>query len=504
MRIEISKDQKINIENIVNLKKKADVPRSTKNKVVKPYYTPNDENDTTLIFESRFESGNLLAAFKIAENYYQLVVQNDTNTNGYSQWFFYRVTGGKKGQTVHFNVINLMKEYSLFNKGMKISVYSEKKAETDNKGWFKGGLNIEYYRNSLFKYVREQKRFLSSLCFSYKFEYDNDTVYFANTIPYTYTDLFKEMNNLQKNDAKYNFLHRKTLCTTLAGNNLDYLSITSSDYQSQISASNNSNNIMNSSNHSEKNINSHMLDYSHLKRFLPNYNTSSPQNQNNKMAIIFMARVHPGETVSSFMMKGVTDFLCSDCDEANILRNYFIFKVIPMMNPDGVVCGNYRTSLAGCDLNRRWINPNEILHPEIFFAKQMIMKLSTQRQIVLICDFHGHSGANNIFIYGNPIKEDPKSSKILPMMLSKISDAFSYEQSKFKLNKNKYGTARINLFHELTITNIFTIEASFYGIRRDVINNFNNFVNLDFYKSFNVKKFLILTLIFSILNLGKI
>jgi len=474
LRVEISKDQKINIENIVNLKKKADVPRSTKNKIVRPYYTRIDDNDTTLIFDSRFESGNLLAAFRISENYYQLVVQNDTNTNGYSQWFFYRVAGGRKGQIVYFNIINLMKEYSLFNKGMKVSIYSEKKAELEKKGWHKGGTDIEYYRNSLFKYVREQKRFLSSLSFSYEFEYENDTVYFANTVPYTYTDVFKELNDLQKNDSKYNFLNRKTLCNTLAGNNLDYLTITSSDYQT--SGNKQSGAIGNSINDSLKcskiNIdrlsNSHMLDNINIKSFLPNPNINNHDVHNTKIGIILMGRVHPGETVSSFMIKGVIDFLCSDCDEANILRSYFMFKIVPMMNPDGVVCGNYRTSLAGCDLNRRWINPNETLHPEIFYAKQMIMKLSTQREIGLICDFHGHSGANNIFMYGNPIKEDPTSSKIFPMILSKISDAFSYEQSKFKLNKNKYGTARINLFHELCLTNIFTIEASFFGIKKEV------------------------------------
>jgi hypothetical protein len=35
--------------------------------IVLPYYTPNDENDVTLVFESRFESGNLGMAYKLSD-----------------------------------------------------------------------------------------------------------------------------------------------------------------------------------------------------------------------------------------------------------------------------------------------------------------------------------------------------------------------------------------------------------------------------------------------------
>lgn len=40
-----------------------------------------------------------------------------------------------------------------------------------------------------------------------------------------------------------------------------------------------------------------------------------------------------------------------------------MFKIIPMVNPDGVVLGNYRTSLSGKDLNREFINPDEYIFP---------------------------------------------------------------------------------------------------------------------------------------------
>jgi murein tripeptide amidase MpaA len=37
-----------------------------------------------------------------------------------------------------------------------------------------------------------------------------------------------------------------------------------------------------------------------------------------------------------------------------MLRSKFIFKIIPMVNVDGVILGNHRVSLAGKDLNRKY------------------------------------------------------------------------------------------------------------------------------------------------------
>ncbi len=80
-----------------------------------PYYTLKSSNDETLIFESRFESGNLLCAFRgDDENSYQLYLQNDTNTTGYIQWFFFRVSNTRKGKKVNFNIINMLRKNCLY------------------------------------------------------------------------------------------------------------------------------------------------------------------------------------------------------------------------------------------------------------------------------------------------------------------------------------------------------------------------------------------------------
>jgi murein tripeptide amidase MpaA len=111
-----------------------------------------------------------------------------------------------------------------------------------------------------------------------------------------------------------------------------------------------------------------------------------------KKAVVISSRVHPGETVGSWMMRGVMQFLTDpDSHEAQLLRKKFIFKVVPMLNPDGVVNGNYRTSLAGCDLNRRWKAPNKKLHPTIYNLKKLIKELHEERGLALYCDLHGHS-----------------------------------------------------------------------------------------------------------------
>ena len=96
-----------------------------------------------------------------------------------------------------------------------------------------------------------------------------------------------------------------------------------------------------------------------------------------------MARVHPGETGASYMMKGFLDYLSGPTLDAKILRDNFVFKIVPMLNPDGVIAGSYRCNLTGVDLNRCWNDPSKKLHPTVFHAKAMIKKFCEDREVVL-------------------------------------------------------------------------------------------------------------------------
>ena len=111
---------------------------------VAPFYIPQSADDNSLLFESRFECGNLRRAIQVYEYEYDLILKPDYNTRGYTQWYYFRVSNTRAGKAYRFNVINLMKPDSLYNHGMRPLVYSEAAAK-QGKGWTRGGVDICYY-----------------------------------------------------------------------------------------------------------------------------------------------------------------------------------------------------------------------------------------------------------------------------------------------------------------------------------------------------------------------
>lgn len=80
-----------------------------------------------------------MAAIKVSDVEYDLVLQNDINTNGHTQWYFFRVGNTKAGQKVKFNILNLAKPDSLYNYGMKVLCFSNKVKEAEGVGWHRVG-----------------------------------------------------------------------------------------------------------------------------------------------------------------------------------------------------------------------------------------------------------------------------------------------------------------------------------------------------------------------------
>jgi murein tripeptide amidase MpaA len=110
------------------------------------------------------------------------------------------------------------------------------------------------------------------------------------------------------------------------------------------------------------------------------------------------------------MLDGLINYLLSS--EAEILRKNFVIRIVPMLNPDGVIYGNYRCSLLGVDLNRVWDRPNRLLHSSIFYSKKLIKHMNWERKVILYCDFHGHSRKKNTFFYGCNFKNYEEDGRL--------------------------------------------------------------------------------------------
>lgn len=383
----------------------------------------NTEENTTLIFESRFESGNLAKACQVeGTNDYEMWLRYDLYTNKHIQWYYFRVSNTRANVKYRFTIVNFIKSDSLYNYGMKPLMYSEKEAQTKKVGWIRSGSDIKYYRNNIKYETSKGEKPFYSLTWTVEFPHDHDTVYFAHCFPYTYTDLQDYLLDISNDPVKSKICKQRVLCRTLAGNLVYVLTITS-----------------------------------------PSQN---PEDIKHKKAVVITSRVHPGECNASWMMKGFLDYLTGNSADAKLLRDTFIFKIVPMLNPDGVIVGNYRCSLAGRDLNRNYKTVLKDSYPSVWHTKNMIRKLLQEREIIVYCDLHGHSRKQNVFIYGCENRHNPEKrlrERIFPVMLNKNApDKFKFESCKFKVQKSKEGTGRIVMWH-MGIMNSYTMEATFCG-----------------------------------------
>jgi hypothetical protein len=139
-----------------------------------------------------------------------------------------------------------------------------------------------------------------------------------------------------------------------------------------------------------------------------------------------------------------------------------------MLNPDGVILGNSRTSILGADLNRVWISPDPFSHPSIHNTKQFIKSFTQKHETLVYLDLHGHSKKIGTFIYGcNKVVNGSFASwtkvRLYPRIIAKNSVLFAYNNCIFNIQPDKEGTGRVVVWKEIGISNSFTVETSIFG-----------------------------------------
>lgn len=105
-------------------------------------------------------------------------------------------------------------------------------------------------------------------------------------------------------------------------------------------------------------------------------------------------------------MNGVLDFLTNPNDaRAHMLRKYFVFYCVPMLNPDGVYQGHYRMDQFNQNLNRYYLEPDPQSQPSCYGVRKLCDYLQSENHLIMYCDFHAHGGKKGCFFYGNAFDE---------------------------------------------------------------------------------------------------
>eukprot|EP00906_Rhabdomonas_costata_P020802 RCo030266 len=392
-----------------------------------------------LVFSSEFECGNLQRATQIFAQEYDLDLSADCSEGvepelsrvlphgSPCQWYYFSVVNVTAGWYT-FNLHGFYKPASLYNTGLRPYMYSKKA-----KCWKAVGENVCYFKHR----TRKRKQMdVYVLSFRVQLQDPRDVVFFSYCFPFTYGDLLFYLRTLEEASAKQHFyvLKRKTLCETVQKRKCEVLT---------------------------------------LKRSLTAAQKEQRrQRKQPRKYIVFTCRVHPGETNSSWIMKGILDFLTSNKATSRQILSTHSVICIPMLNPDGVALGHYRCDSNGFDLNRVWKNPHPELHPTVYHAKQLLLKLQAKGQISYFFDLHGHSRKEKLFAYGcsgakgfhSPCSHRfPHEEKVLPLIMSKLYREFSFPASRFAVSRRKEGTARVVCWAELGIPLAYTLEASFGG-----------------------------------------
>ncbi|CAK9010994.1 Cytosolic carboxypeptidase 1 (ATP/GTP-binding protein 1) (Nervous system nuclear protein induced by axotomy protein 1 homolog) [Durusdinium trenchii] len=404
-----------------------------------------------LQFESRFESGNLGRVQHVAGHRYNLWLSADTNSFGHVQWFYFAIYGMRHGVEYRFNIVNLEKPDSMFNHGMRPVMFCPRSARSLGLGWVRCGAEIAYVQNPFCKDASEESSRKQTQCFSALMTLSlppemasrsacdaaTSPVFIAYCFPYGVTNLNRDLEELAARPVAASRMRRDELCRTVGGISCPLLTITNFDQSTLIGI--------------EKEAERPTL---------------VPLAE--RPVMFLSARVHPGESNASWVMRGALRFLLSDDPVAAKLCDSVVFKVVPMLNPDGVAVGNHRCNLIGHDLNRQWTKPDEHLSPTIFHYRRLIKQTVKQEQRVakLFLDMHGHSRKPGIFLYGcEDAKQFGMAEQVFPRLVERVAhpDIFNLAMCSHKIVKSKMNCARVAVWRDFRIQSSFTMEASMSG-----------------------------------------
>ncbi|XP_056018899.1 cytosolic carboxypeptidase-like protein 5 isoform X9 [Ostrea edulis] len=331
-----------------------------------------------LLFTSKFDSGNLARVEKVSKDEeeednvkyygeprpdYEFNVWTHPDChgtefeNGNRSWFYFGIRGWSPNRLIKINIMNLNRQGKLYSQG-----HCPFTKTVPGKPRWERTRDRPSFENVDGQFI---------LTFTYRFlDVKGAITYFAFCYPWSYMEQqerlneydkkfshCRELNNSSPKDNIY--YHRELLCHSVDKLRIDLVTVSSCHGISSETEPRFDHNLF-----PEK-------DVPRCKKF------------HGKRVFLLSSRVHPGETPASFVFNGFLEFILKENDpRAKSLRRQYVFKFIPILNPDGVQRGHYRTDQRGVNLNRMYLDPSIDLHPSIYGSKSILVYHHVKNRVV--------------------------------------------------------------------------------------------------------------------------
>ena len=414
----------------------------------------------TVTITSEFNSGNMFHCKKISEDTYNIQIASDCQDKEldhqipvYKVWFYFGVQSTIT-RDLNINIINLNNFLRVYKSGYQICIreleYNVEPKDFENSY----NLNEEIYWKRFDNFTASiDKENHLILKIKQKFE-EKKYILFSFCFPFSYDKNISFLNYLDdkinKDENSKIYFHKETLIQSKEKRNVNLITITSKE------------NII--KNQQEQNIIGLFPDKNRCLKTL-----------HDKPIVIISARVHPGETPGSHMMNGILKLLTNELDyNSEILRNNFIFKIIPMINVDGVSIGNYRLDNNGYNLNRCYLEPDVKKEPEIYGIKKLFILYNNIYKVRYYFDLHADMNVRGAYTYGNAIEkfeshvENVLFGFIFHLCCSHINwNHCIYSESSMKTkfkndNNSKEATSRVHFYKKSGLIHTYTLESSYF------------------------------------------
>ena len=367
-----------------------------------------------LTFSSNFDSGNLTSVEAVEKDVssdltferFKLEFAEDNEGTGFSRegrpsrsWFHFSVSGAKRGRRIEL-VFYRSPRWRFFAKGYRAV------SRTKKDGFQLVPVDVETVSEELedIKVDDEtegtvQQYYVATIQYEFK---SDDTVFFSTSFPYSLTEVYASISRYEKRikDSTPSKLYytRELLTRSLLGRRVELLTITNRDEEDkrcQVREPKLNHLFPSESLNDEEDL-KHLKEYElkYERAMRGGFGLSQGQRpllpSRPKPTILLTCRVHPGETPSQYLLDGAMKLLLDPEDPvANKLRDHFVFKIIPVLNPDGVVLGHNRLDVRGRNLNRCYSDPTPSGEPTVHAAKE-IAKLAART-------WNGHHDHHNTF-----------------------------------------------------------------------------------------------------------